>query len=56
MPGKDDVFQQVGIVSWGYGCGEEIPSFYANVRIARSWIDDEIENLGLNKSVYRVNV
>ncbi|KAK7790354.1 hypothetical protein R5R35_003853 [Gryllus longicercus] len=32
-------YQQVGVVAWGIGCGEEAPAVYANVAHEREWID-----------------
>lgn len=29
----------VGIVSWGYGCGEDTPGVYANVEYYTPWIE-----------------
>lgn len=38
-------YQQVGIVSWGIGCGNNIPAVYVNIPYFRSWIDEQfIEN------------
>lgn len=38
-----DRYYQAGIVSWGLGCGKEgLPGVYANVPLARSWIDQKL--------------
>lgn len=43
-----DKYIQVGIVSWGVGCGEEsIPGVYTNVPLFRNWINDEMRKEGL---------
>jgi len=33
---------QVGVVSWGLGCGAAVPGVYADVQRLSSWIDEEI--------------
>ncbi|XP_034934878.1 uncharacterized protein [Chelonus insularis] len=41
-------FIQVGIVSWGIGCGESnVPAVYVNVAPFRSWIDQQLSSYGL---------
>jgi len=41
-------YVQVGIVSWGIGCGENgIPAVYTNVPRFRNWIDGLLKNVGL---------
>lgn len=42
------VYVQVGIVSWGLGCGSEIPAAYVNVANFRSWIDNKIAVLNVD--------
>ena len=38
-------YVQVGIVSWGIGCGEnDIPGVYADVTTARAWIDQTMQS------------
>ncbi|CAH0559485.1 unnamed protein product [Brassicogethes aeneus] len=40
---KDDVYYQVGIVSWGKGCNQEnVPGAYTNVPIFKEWIFSEL--------------
>jgi len=39
---------QVGIVSWGRGCGSGNPGVYADVTTERAWIDDIICNNSVN--------
>ncbi|XP_055857464.1 phenoloxidase-activating factor 2-like [Episyrphus balteatus] len=43
MANNSDRYYQVGIVSWGIGCGNEnVPGVYANVKALRSWIDEKL--------------
>lgn len=40
-------YVQVGIVSWGIGCGTNgVPGVYTDVSKYRSWIDTQTVNLG----------
>jgi secreted trypsin-like serine protease len=43
---RDDTgaFVQVGVVSWGRGCGGTTPGVYARVAPFRGWIDDTIKS------------
>lgn len=45
-------YSQSGIVAWGIGCHEEHPAVYANVALARDWIDSQIRYIGLDTSYY----
>ena len=38
-------YQEVGIISWGIGCAEQIPGLYTDVAHFRDWIDNEIKKL-----------
>lgn len=39
ISGTINRYHQVGIVSWGIGCGDEIPAVYTNIVEFRNWID-----------------
>lgn len=44
-PSKEDPnrYIQVGIVSWGIGCGgDQIPAVYSSVSFFRKWIEDQL--------------
>lgn len=44
--GDDYHFVQVGIVSWGVGCGDaHVPGLYTNVAKFRGWIDDHLKKI-----------
>ncbi|XP_073995906.1 phenoloxidase-activating factor 2-like isoform X2 [Rhodnius prolixus] len=45
IPGRDYQYQQVGIVAWGIGCGNETPAVYVNVAQFRDWIDNHMRKL-----------
>ncbi|KAH8316416.1 hypothetical protein KR067_007565 [Drosophila pandora] len=48
IPGQQNRFQLVGMVSWGVQCAvEDIPAVYTNVPYLRKWIDEKIKGLGL---------
>ena len=54
-PIKNDPLRyiQVGIVSWGIGCGtNDVPGVYANVAKAKRWIDDTLKSYNLDTKVY----
>lgn len=40
-PGNKEHYQQVGIVSWGIGCGNSIPAVYVSISYLRNWIDEQ---------------
>ncbi|OAD59792.1 Serine proteinase stubble [Eufriesea mexicana] len=55
-PSKNDpaIYMQAGIVAWGIGCGQDkIPSVYANVALARDWIDEQMAFNNLDNTVYQ---
>ncbi|KAH8295237.1 hypothetical protein KR018_009014 [Drosophila ironensis] len=45
-------YQQSGIVAWGIGCNDEVPAAYANVALARDWIDKQMLANGFGTAVY----
>lgn len=45
-------YAQCGIVAWGIGCNEEHPAVYANVALARDWIDQTVRLIGLETAYY----
>lgn len=53
VPGRSNVYYQVGIVAWGIECGmEDVPGVYANVVRFRSWIDQKMRELGFDTDSY----
>lgn len=54
IPGQKGRFFQIGIVSWGIGCGEsETPGVYVNVALYKFWIDQQMTNKKLDIDQYR---
>ncbi|KAL7727559.1 hypothetical protein ACLKA6_000115 [Drosophila palustris] len=45
-------YQQSGIVAWGIGCNDEVPAAYANVALARTWIDQQMLANGFGTGSY----
>lgn len=44
-----------GLVAWGIGCGlKDVPSVYTNVPKFRNWVDDKMEDWGLQGTSYRI--
>lgn len=53
IEGKEGQFYQGGIVAWGMKCGEKgVPGVYANVGKFRSWIDQNMDDLGYGSEHY----
>ncbi|XP_019879147.1 phenoloxidase-activating factor 2-like [Aethina tumida] len=53
IPGQPNRYVQVGIVSWGIGCGENnTPGVYVNLPIFRSWIDSELADRNMDGIFY----
>ncbi|XP_018565260.1 tryptase alpha/beta-1-like isoform X2 [Anoplophora glabripennis] len=53
VPGQPKRYHQAGIVSWGIGCGEDVPDVYVKVSLFRDWIDAEMVKNGLEITSYR---
>ncbi|RZC38257.1 Trypsin domain containing protein [Asbolus verrucosus] len=52
---ESDRFVQIGIVSWGIGCGiDGIPGVYVNVPLYFDWIDEQMNDRDLDASVFRL--
>lgn len=50
---RDGQYAQVGIVSWGIGCGAiETPAVYTNVPLFRNWIDQQMDLMHYSQSAY----
>lgn len=48
-------YVQVGIVSWGIGCGDDgIPGVYVNVPLYLDWIEGELEERDLDTKYFKV--
>ncbi|XP_039283302.1 uncharacterized protein LOC111058903 isoform X2 [Nilaparvata lugens] len=45
------VFQLVGMVAWGLGCGYRYPSVYVDVAHFRTWISDQLKLAAINTSL-----
>ncbi|XP_015590466.1 phenoloxidase-activating factor 2 isoform X2 [Cephus cinctus] len=47
-------YVQAGIVAWGIGCGEnQTPGVYANIGLARQWIDEQMVYYNLDTTTYQ---
>ncbi|KAL3278222.1 hypothetical protein HHI36_013561 [Cryptolaemus montrouzieri] len=53
IEGHSDRFVQMGIVSWGIGCGNESPGVYVNVNLFASWIDEQLMKRQFDTTVYK---
>lgn len=57
IPGLQNKFFQIGIVSWGIGCGEnETPGVYVNVPLFTNWIDKQLTAKNLDSSMYKYGI
>lgn len=49
IEGSPNFYHQVGITSWGVGCGTVgVPGVYVNVAMFRDWIDQQLKVKGLS--------
>lgn len=53
IEGQQGRFVQMGIVSWGIGCGDETPGVYVNVKLFTSWIDRQLSERQLDPKSYK---
>ncbi|KAK9881107.1 hypothetical protein WA026_014453 [Henosepilachna vigintioctopunctata] len=53
MDDRSNRYIQMGIVSWGIGCGSEIPGVYVNVNLFSSWIDEQMLRKKMDITVYK---
>lgn len=54
IPGQVGRYVQMGIVSWGIGCGENnTPGVYGNVALFSQWIDEQLLTRNFDTSVYK---
>ncbi|EDV94355.1 GH20108 [Drosophila grimshawi] len=49
---SENRYQQNGIVAWGIGCNQPVPAAYANVGVARDWIDQQMLANGFGTNTY----
>lgn len=55
IPGHWGRFQQIGIVSWGIGCGENnTPGVYVNVALYIEWINKEVAIRNFDRDIYNI--
>lgn len=54
IPGSNERYVQMGIVSWGFGCGNtNIPGVYVNVALYAKWIYTQIASRTLDTGYYK---
>ncbi|KAF2881050.1 hypothetical protein ILUMI_25123 [Ignelater luminosus] len=53
IPNQPGRYLQMGIVSWGIGCGKNsTPGVYVNVPYIKAWVDKQLKMLYFNTSFY----
>ena len=55
IPGETGRYQQIGVASWGIGCGfSPYPGVYANVPLLKHWVDEIFRDNNLDPESYKI--